>query len=587
MEQKKRKWFEDDVPYISKVDKILQEMDFSLAQQVAEHVGQGEEVLQKTKSQTKSEKPEQNNKELKEKETETKELSQLERRKLQRKELKRETVRERQQEIKKEESAGEKQVKEEKSAQIFEKRFNSPENTKVEMSVIKRQAIRPASTLRRSVLDDLPEPKLQQERDKKIELESKLQQKKEEKAKPKLESQQKTEHKVKTEKDFSEIEHKSEPEKEKDITYVWGGQREESDSEEYTERKEMPLFGKVLIALAVCLLIIACGAIYYANYVLDQANIVDAAKEDIYIPVQEETFERDKMPVGSNKEVIDPEEVLWGKLTRLAKKQENVINLLLVGEERLGESENGRGRTDCMMIATISKKEKALKLTSLMRDMYVQIPGYSDNKLNAAYRNGGISLLEETIKVNFGVEVDGYVLVNFDSFEDVINVLGGVEMKLSEVEAEYLNHKNYISKKKYRNVKAGKQVLNGNQALGYARVRYVRTANGLTDDWGRNDRQRRLLKAVFKKYKSKSALELVELLPDILSLVTTDLSKKDMLTYIGAILNIHADKLETMSIPIEGSYSSPNINGMSVLLPNLETNSQELHKFLFGEEEEN
>lgn len=351
------------------------------------------------------------------------------------------------------------------------------------------------------------------------------------------------------------------------------------------KKKKWPLAGKILAGLAVILLFFVGAGAYYINFVLDHATIVEAEKESSPIPVEQETFDQDEKQEGAVE--MDPEEVLWGKLSKLARKEEDVVNILLVGEEDLGEEEYGRGRTDCMIIATISKKENALKLTSLMRDMYVQIPGFSDNKLNAAYKNGGIALLEKTIELNFGVTVDGYVLVDFDAFENVIDALGGVEIKLSKIEADYLNKRNYISRKKYRNVKPGKQILNGNQARGYARIRFVRTANGLTDDWGRNYRQRKVLNAVFQEYKSKNPVELVALLPDILSLVTTDLTKKDMLGYIGTILTINADKLETMSVPVQGSFTMPYINGMSVLLPNLETNQEELHDFLFGSDEKN
>lgn len=73
----------------------------------------------------------------------------------------------------------------------------------------------------------------------------------------------------------------------------------------------------------------------------------------------------------------------------------------------------------------------------------------------------------------FGIKIDNYCVVDFSTFEKVINKVGGIEISLEEKEAKYLNTTNYISKKKYRNVKVGKQTLNGNQALGYARVRYV------------------------------------------------------------------------------------------------------------------
>ena len=93
-------------------------------------------------------------------------------------------------------------------------------------------------------------------------------------------------------------------------------------------------------------------------------------------------------------------------------------------------------------------KTKELKLTSLMRDMYVEIPGHGHNKLNAAYAFGGVELLYQTIAKNFGIKIDNYCVVDFSTFEKVINKVGGVEISLEEKEAKYLNTTNYISKKK-------------------------------------------------------------------------------------------------------------------------------------------
>ena len=141
----------------------------------------------------------------------------------------------------------------------------------------------------------------------------------------------------------------------------------------------------------------------------------------------------------------------------------NVINILLVGSDH-GAIKGDHGRSDSIMIATVNFKTKELKLTSLMRDMYVEIPGHGHNKLNAAYAFGGVELLYQTIAKNFGIKIDKYCVVDFSTFEKVINKVGGVEISLEEKEAKYLNTTNYISKKKYRNVKVGKQTLNGNQA---------------------------------------------------------------------------------------------------------------------------
>lgn len=153
----------------------------------------------------------------------------------------------------------------------------------------------------------------------------------------------------------------------------------------------------------------------------------------------------------------------------------DVVNILLVGSDH-GAIKGDHGRSDSIMIATVNFKSKELKLTSLMRDMYVEIPGHGHNKLNAAYAFGGVELLYKTIAKNFGIKIDNYCVVDFSTFEKVINKVGGIEISLEEKEAKYLNTTNYISKKKYRNVKVGKQTLNGNQALGYASEQKLKTA---------------------------------------------------------------------------------------------------------------
>lgn len=344
------------------------------------------------------------------------------------------------------------------------------------------------------------------------------------------------------------------------------------------EKKKKPIWLKICLIIIGIIVVVGAAAFIYMNYVLDQANIVKHPDNTLV----QEIFEEDENINGY--EEIDPDDITWAELNEIARKEADVINVLLVGEEAIGD-DYGRGRTDCILIATISKKEKALKLTSLMRDTYVQIPGYSDNKLNAAYHNGGISLLIDTIQLNFDLEVDGYVLVNFDSFEKVIDELGGVEITLTEKEASYLNRTNYISNPANRTVVEGKQMLNGNQALGYSRIRYVSTADNLRDDFGRNARQRAILNALFEQYKSKSAVELIGMLPNLLSLVTTDLDKSDMVGYIATVLTMGATEIETFSIPVSNGYRDARIRNMDVLVPDLAVNVPALHEFIFGKEE--
>ncbi len=266
-----------------------------------------------------------------------------------------------------------------------------------------------------------------------------------------------------------------------------------------------------------------------------------------------------------------------------ARMEEGIVNILLLGEEAI-DSGSGRGRTDIMMIATMNTKDKTFKLTSLMRDMLVQIPGNKDNKLNVAYEIGGISLLYETIELNFDVKLDGYALVGFDDFENVINKLGGVRVTLTRGEARYLNTTNYISKPEYRNVVEGSQILNGNQALGYCRIRYVATGDNQINDFGRTSRHRVVLNAIFDQYKSKSLPELVLLLNDILPLITTDIRKNDFDTYLKTAMNMGLSEMQNLRIPADHTFDEGYVRKMSVLIPDIQENVKILHEFIFGSE---
>lgn len=275
-------------------------------------------------------------------------------------------------------------------------------------------------------------------------------------------------------------------------------------------------------------------------------------------------------------------------------KDSDVINILLVGADKNLDEQDKDGaarRSDSMMIATLDMKNKKLKVTSLMRDMYVPIPGHGSRKLNAAYSLGGIRLLYETIVSNFGIKMDGYAEVNFDAFVEVINAVGGVEATLTESEAVNLNDTNYIKRKKFRNVSVGKQVLNGYQALGYCRIRHgkwknghypaVLTASGKGDDYGRAERQRLVMQALLKKVKSMSLNQWMELIDIVLPNVTTDLDKDDIYSYMLAVVKMGTTELNQYSLPIQDGYSSQSINGEDCLVPDIPKNKTALQNFIF------
>ena len=268
-----------------------------------------------------------------------------------------------------------------------------------------------------------------------------------------------------------------------------------------------------------------------------------------------------------------------------ARSEEYATNILLLGEEAIG-SDGARGRTDLIMIATLNTRDKSLKLTSLMRDSYVQIPGYRDNKLNSAYATGGIDLLYQTIEMNFDIKIDGYCMVGFDDFEENIDELGGVNIYITEREANYLNANNYIIEIKNRNLVEGMNTLNGDQALGYCRIRDVGTADKEYNDFGRTSRQRVLLNAIFEKYKEKNLIDLMLIINRLLPKVTTNLTSNDFANYMKIAYNIGLNEIQDLRIPADGTYQSTYIRDMSVIIPNLSENVKILHEFVFGENDD-
>ncbi len=262
-------------------------------------------------------------------------------------------------------------------------------------------------------------------------------------------------------------------------------------------------------------------------------------------------------------------------------------NILLLGVEEFEGAKN----TDAIIIASINTKDNTLKLTSLMRDLYVEIQGYENNKLNSVYAKGGIDLLYNTIESNFGIRIDGYVMVNYNALENIVDQLDGIEIKLTKGEAKYLNTKNYISDPANRNVLEGTQTLNGNQVLGYCRVRYVSTGSE-SDDFGRTQRHRVVLNSIFNKVKQLNIVEMASFMYEILedTNITTDISKKDFNKYIEEALDIITKiQISEYRIPSNGTFENKKIKigslKRAVLVPNdWNVIREDIRNFIYGSE---
>ena len=228
---------------------------------------------------------------------------------------------------------------------------------------------------------------------------------------------------------------------------------------------------------------------------------------------------------------------------------DDLINIMLVGEDRRKLSEN-RQRSDTMILLSINPAKKKVSMISFLRDMYVSIPGgYKNNKLNAAYRLGGFKLMKETYKQNFGITIDGCFAGDFFDFVEIIDMLGGVEITVTQKESDYSNGL----------LPVGTSTLNGEQALAYSRIRKI------DSDYARANRQRTVLMSLFNKFKNSSLADLNSIADAILPKLSTDMSNGDILSLMTKILPLVGSmEVNTYSIPYLGGYSHAMINGASV-----------------------
>ena len=363
------------------------------------------------------------------------------------------------------------------------------------------------------------------------------------------------------------------------------------------KKKKAKVFVKILIFL---LIIILAGGSFLVFTRPGRKIISNLAVEWAYWRMGKNTKNADKLVKNASGSAVAAEEeeegLKVGEITenidlskmsdtfKNALHEDGVYNILLVGVEAIGNNSVASGRTDSIMIATINTKQKTLGLTSIMRDSYVTIPGYYDTKINAAFGHGGIELLYETIAYNYNLRLDGSAIVSFKTFQKIIDELGGIDIEITPAEAQYLNTTNYVSKKSNRTLKPGMNHMNGNQALGYARVRYRATLDGSVDDFGRTSRHRRVMGAIFKEVKKSNPITLVKLLDTVFSQVQTDIKKSNASSYLAEVMELSLDgvPLDNLRLPIDVSYQGVKINRAAVVTFDAAANKEALANFVFG-----
>ncbi len=358
-------------------------------------------------------------------------------------------------------------------------------------------------------------------------------------------------------------------------------------------KKKGNVWVKILIGILVAVLLLMLVGVGIVEYAL--GKIGSALPDETFgtIPPELEDFETDPpeqpiptdptLPTNDGQEQTGPTESVpteptqpeqtvpeidWPSMTLLHDDQ--VVNILLVGQD--ANVAQGRSRSDTMILLSINKRNNTICLTSFMRDMYVPIPGYSDNRINAAYRFGGAPLLNAVLRQSFGIQVDGNVAVGFDQFAKIIDILGGVDVNVTAREAAFLHGQGYT------NFTEGMNHLDGANALVFVRIRK------LDSDHNRTERQRRVLTAIGNKARGADLGQMIKLVNEVLPYVWTDLGNSQIISYATSAFSILSSggAIKSGKVPQSGDYSGEYIRGMQVIVPNLWRCYDYLKNFIYG-----
>ena len=315
-----------------------------------------------------------------------------------------------------------------------------------------------------------------------------------------------------------------------------------------------------VLALLLCGLMVLFAAY---NYSVDKLNRPDPT--ETYLS-EEELLRQQATETDPDTDypTLDPTDVTQPGDAALIGQTDKIVNILLVGQDRRpGE---GRARSDSMILCSFNKTKGTIQMISFLRDLYVPIPGgYMDNRLNAAYAMGGFELLDDALETNFGIRIDANIEVDFSGFTKVVDVLGGVDINLTQEEADWMNMGTY------KGLEAGLNHMDGETALSYSRIRY------LDSDFYRTGRQRNVLMAMLDSVRNIDLATAKNLVDELFPLVTTDMTNTQILEYLTTLFPLlPGAEVNSFHSPSDDGFYYASIRGMSVVVPDMELARQQL-----------
>lgn len=321
--------------------------------------------------------------------------------------------------------------------------------------------------------------------------------------------------------------------------------------------------------LVVCITTLTVvGVVFYTS--LDHVKTVKISKTDKDLGIKKRTS-TESSTTNSAAGFID---------STSNENSNQITNIALFGvDTRTGIHE--AKHSDSIMVLTIDEKHKKLKLSSFMRDLYVSIDGHKNNKLTSAYAYGGPQLAIKTLNENFNLDIKDYVTANFSGLSDIIDAVGGVKIDVKEKELEQVNKymrevANLKGERATPVTHGGYQLLNGNQAQAYARIRKV--GNG---DFERTERQKTVLLELFNRIKSKNVIAYPTIASKLLSCLETSMDKAQMLQTGSKMLGYGISNVDWFRFPVDGYVKSERINKIFYLTADLQKTTEQVHSFIY------
>ena len=376
----------------------------------------------------------------------------------------------------------------------------------------------------------------------------------------------------------------------------------------WTKKKKALAIGGIIFVALFILFLIGYGFFHKWHGLLK----TDDGKVDSNYQVKIDTDSSNTIDKQAEEDRIKAE---LEKNAKSIMSEDGVQNILLIGEDIRDTALEERGNTDVMMLLSINDNDKRIVMTSFLRDTYTQIPGWNASKLNAAYGYGGVELLAATLQQDYAINIDRYVIVNFYSFIEIVEAVGGLDFDVSYTEAvamrdpldeqnHYLGNpdgEGYVDFEQYG--KDGTDIytdyeadklrtyieynseqdnsiklhLNGNQSLAYARIRY-----GCGDDYGRTQRQRESIAEMINKAKKLSFSELDALAEKVASEVRTDITEDEVAGLILGAFTYMSYDIDQLQVPANDTFSNQIIDGLDCLSVDFTANAQILQEKIYG-----